>query len=111
MKVAFRVCCARRQLLCAEKAEVEDDGRRGEEERRLAVVGVGSFPILAVLFFYSFWLIIYIKVRSIGKDWRAAVSSLFLVSMSHVVILLVLVSQNFRPACRTVVAAQRGAYR
>lgn len=50
MKVAFRVC-VRRQLLWAEKVEVVDDGRRGEEERRPAA-GVGSFPILAVILVY-----------------------------------------------------------
>lgn len=97
MKVACRVCCARRQLLLwTEKVEAVDDGRRGEE-RRLAVVGEGSFPIVAV-----FILLFFSRVtgRSIGENWRATVSSSFLVSMSHVVILLVLVSQNFRPACR-----------
>lgn len=48
MKVACRVC-VRRQLLWAEKLDVVDDGRRGEEERRPAAAGVGIFPILAVL--------------------------------------------------------------
>jgi hypothetical protein len=48
MNVAFRVCV--RRELCTERRglEVVDDGRRGEDERRL--VGAGSFPILAVIF-------------------------------------------------------------
>lgn len=78
MKVACRVC-VRRQLLWAEKLEVVDDGRRGEEERRPAAAGVGIFPILAVLFFGLLFRRFdlensVVQLRRIGG---AAVSSFF----------------------------------
>lgn len=52
INVAFRVCVRREWWTERRGLEVVDDGRRGEDERRL--VGVGSFPILAVIFLVFF---------------------------------------------------------